>query len=71
MNRITYIFIAILLSWTISFAQDNQVKIGNITVEEEEIVITDEYLDSVDFKKKTVINDYTMIGLHYGMALNR
>ncbi|MCX4334530.1 MAG: porin family protein [Bacteroidales bacterium] len=71
MNRITYIFIAILLSCTISYAQDNQVKIGNITVEEEEIVITDEYLDSVDFKKKTVINDYTMIGVHYGMALNQ
>lgn len=31
----------------------------------------DSYLDSLDIKKKVVINDYTMIGLQYGMSLSQ
>ena len=36
-----------------------------------EPVYSDEYLDTVDIKKKKVINDYSMIGVQYGIALNQ
>lgn len=29
------------------------------------------YLDTIDVKKKNVINDYTMIGIQYGMAMSQ
>ena len=32
--------------------------------------VSDEYLDSLDFKKKLVINDYTMLGVQYGVGLS-
>lgn len=31
----------------------------------------DLYLDSIDIRKKIVINDYSMIGVQYGMAMSR
>lgn len=31
----------------------------------------DQYLDSIDIKKKIVINDYSMIGVQYGMSLSQ
>ena len=33
--------------------------------------ITNEYLDTLNIKKNTEINDYSMIGIHYGMGLSR
>lgn len=32
--------------------------------------VTDEALDTLDFKKKLVINDYTMMGVQYGVGLS-
>ncbi len=32
---------------------------------------TDEFLDTVDVKKAFVLNDYTMVGLHYGVSFNQ
>ena len=32
---------------------------------------SDEYLDTVQISKNNAINDYTLLGLHYGVALNR
>ena len=32
---------------------------------------SDIYLDTVSIKKTTEINDYSMIGIHYGMGLSR
>lgn len=70
MKNILYIFIGMLISVPAMHSQD--IKVGGITVDGTSApVITDAYLDSVDFKKKTLINDYTMIGVHYGMALNQ
>ena len=46
-------------------AQDYLKKI-NINTE-----LTDEYLDTVTIKKSTTINDYSMIGIHYGVGLSR
>lgn len=47
------------------------VKIGDIVVENDTLAITDSFLDSVDVKKKVVINDYTLIGVQYGVNMNR
>lgn len=33
--------------------------------------LTNEYLDTLSIKKNTEINDYSMIGVHYGMGLSR
>lgn len=33
--------------------------------------ITDEQLDTIDIKKKLVINDYSMVGFQYGVGLSR
>lgn len=33
--------------------------------------LTNEYLDTLNIKKSTKINDYSMIGLHYGVGLSR
>ena len=33
--------------------------------------ITDEQLDTIDIKKKLVINDYSMIGIQYGVGLSQ
>lgn len=33
--------------------------------------LTDEYLDTVQIKKSKWINDYSMIGVHYGMGLSQ
>ena len=32
---------------------------------------TDEYLDTVNVKKAFVLNDYTMVGIHYGVSFNQ
>ena len=36
-----------------------------------EVVYTDEFLDTVKLNKKLAINDYSMIGVQYGMALSQ
>ena len=40
-----------------------------------EIAITDtltnEFLDSLEIKKKVSINDYTMVGVQYGVGLSK
>ena len=33
--------------------------------------ITDEQLDTIDVKKKLVVNDYSMIGIQYGAGLSQ
>ncbi|MCD8313671.1 MAG: PorT family protein [Bacteroidales bacterium] len=50
---------------------------GHITVENVKTkddfgqLYTDEFLDTVQVKKKFLINDYTMVGVQYGVCLNR
>ncbi len=40
------------------------------SIEYEVRTLTDEYLDSLDIQKKLLINDYSMIGLSYGVGFN-
>lgn len=51
-------------------AQDT-IRIGEITVYEDSVLFSDDYIDKIDIRKKNVINDYTMIGIQYGMGLNQ
>ena len=39
--------------------------------DKKEMLLTDEYLDTVSIKKSTTINDYSLIGIHYGVGLSR
>lgn len=46
---------------------------GRLSAQEADSLVTtytDEYLDSVQVRKKFKINDYTMIGVHYGVSIN-
>ncbi len=40
-------------------------------VETPQVKYTDEFLDTIKINKKILINDYTMVGLQYGVCFNR
>ena len=62
MKRI--IIISILLGFcTIASAQKHEIKITD--------TLTNEFLDTVTVKKKLRLNDYSMIGVQYGVALSQ
>ena len=42
-----------------------------LTAQENELKYTDEYLDSVKINKKVKVNNYSLIGVQYGVSLNR
>ena len=67
MRRIAIIFTTILYS-TIAFSQS---KVSDEFIVMNVDAITDEHLDTIDVKKKLVINDYTMIGVQYGVGLSQ
>ena len=70
-SRKIYIVLALLVSvWTGAFAQDS-LKVGEIMVSEDSVAFSDAYLDSVDVRKNNIFNDYTLIGVQYGMGLNQ
>lgn len=52
------------------YAQES-VRIGDIVVENDTITVSNSYLDSIDVRKKVLINDYTLIGVHYGVNMNQ
>ena len=68
---------ALLMAWAISgYAQDTlktQVQDSSrvIGISADSVMFSDAYLDSLDIRKKSVINDYTLIGVQYGMGLNQ
>ena len=68
------VFIIILMS-LIATGASAQKRISEKTpiksFDEKKVTLTDEYLDTVSIKKSTTINDYSMIGVHYGVGLSR
>ncbi len=46
-------------------------KAGQIRLEDGTVTYTDGFLDSLNVKKKNTINDYSMIGIQYGVGLNQ
>lgn len=56
---------------TMASAQNNVQKLTAASFETKDNKYTNEYLDTVSIKKTTEINDYSMIGIHYGVGLSR
>lgn len=44
---------------------------GRKKEEVKDSLFSDAYLDTVNINRKIIINDYSMIGVHYGVSLNR
>lgn len=66
--------IAILLVWISSdaLAQDIKKLTGDKVIEKINVdKWTNEYLDTLNLKRKLDINDYTLIGVHYGVGLSQ
>ena len=74
-KRFIIIFMTLLLPFLSADAQEKNRK--KIRLAEKEIVraiedtLTNEYLDTVNIRKKFELNDYSMIGLHYGVGLSQ
>lgn len=67
----------LLLPCFIMTGQDKKETRRKLRAAEKEIVrviddtLTNEYLDTLNIKSKLEINDYSMVGLHYGVALSQ
>ena len=68
MRKILFI-ISILIITLPSFAQKERITDDIVVMDISSI--TDEQLDTIDVRKKLVINDYSMIGIQYGAGLSR
>ena len=64
---------SLLMPSPISARKDRKVKVkpvDSLSIEFAVDTLTDAYLDTLDINKKLLINDYSMIGISYGGALN-
>ena len=48
-----------------------KIESGNSLQIAEDTIFSDTYLDTVNLNKKVIINDYSMIGVQYGVGINR
>lgn len=73
MKKILSIFIFSLLAAAYATAQPKISPVDDILKEfkQQETTYSDIYLDTVSISKVTKINDYSMIGIHYGVGLSR
>ena len=62
---------AVFMLCAVSIYAQDTLKIAEIEISGDSLKFSNEYLDSVDVRKKNVINDYTLVGVQYGMALNQ
>ncbi len=67
----TLIILVMSMIATMASAQNNVQKLTAASFETKDNKYTNEYLDTVSIKKTTEINDYSMIGIHYGVGLSR
>ncbi len=57
---------------SVSLGEFGSIYVENVTTGmNSRTMYTDEFLDTVQVKKKFLINDYTMVGVQYGVDLNR
>ena len=70
MKRITTVIALILLSVSAAMAQNDSLEV-RLPVGLKANQYTNEFLDTLDVRKELVINDYSMVGLHYGVNLSR
>ena len=73
MKKVAVLIILSLFTTGITSAQTRisaeQDILKHINIKQE--TLTNEYLDTLNIKKSSEINDYSMIGVHYGMGLSR
>ena len=69
MKRLIIAFL--LLTSALSASAQERIEMDDITSLEQVASLKDSDLDSIDVKKKLMINDYTMVGVQYGAGLSR
>ena len=68
MKKLAYTLILLMTSFSLS-AQTDSLSV-NLSREMTMESYTNEFLDTLQIKKKLFINDYSMIGVHYGVNLS-
>ena len=69
MKKLTILIFFIAASWTTLSGQNSNIT-QELTLAEIE-ALTPTQLDTIDVKKKLIINDYTMFGIQYGAGLSQ
>ena len=65
---IVFVFISLKLSSQEKVKFSREIGLEKLSQED---TWTNEYLDTLNLKRKLDINDYTMIGIHYGVGLSQ
>ncbi|MGN0189462.1 MAG: porin family protein [Candidatus Cryptobacteroides sp.] len=71
MKRYIKLSIFLLLLCTAVSARDKKTRVKAVAEALDTVSYSDEYLDTVNVKKSMTINDYTLLGVHYGVGLNQ
>lgn len=71
MKRYITIVIFLLLICCTASSRDRKSRVKAIEEAIDTMSFSDEFLDTVNVKKALAINDYTMLGVHYGVGLNQ
>ena len=71
MKRHIELTILLLMICTFAAAKDGKPRKSVVAQALDTVSYSDEYLDTVNVKKALAINDYTLLGVHYGVGLNQ
>ena len=71
MKRHIELTILLLMICAFAAAKDGKPRKSVVAQALDTISYSDEYLDTVNVKKALAINDYTLLGVHYGVGLNQ
>ena len=71
MKRHIELTILLLMICAFAAAKDGKPRKSVVAQALDTVSYSDEYLDTVNVKKALAINDYTLIGVHYGVGLNQ
>lgn len=71
MKRHIELTILLLMICAFAAAKDGKPRKSVVAQALDAISYSDEYLDTVNVKKALAINDYTLLGVHYGVGLNQ
>ena len=71
MKRHIELTILLLMICAFAAAKDGKPRKSVVAQVLDTVSYSDEYLDTVNVKKALAINDYTLLGVHYGVGLNQ
>lgn len=71
MKRHIELTILLLMICAFAAAKDGKPRKNVVAQALDTVSYSDEYLDTVNVKKALAINDYTLLGVHYGVGLNQ